>query len=572
MKWLVMACLGIAGGIFYWVLDPVVDEGLVVVVHVLDTEGQPVPRASVAAVYGETRAVVDRDGRARLTHVVLRDGDAAGADSLSAALRVEAPYAAARGGRLPEVEQRQGTWHVSYRLSRYGILRLGLYPSELDGVHAYAEPDETGDRWEPIGGYSVARHPTMVSYRVYAGTDRVPVRMLGDMGVAMRRMRVPAPSPGHTRELILKPLPARAILGRIEAPEASAAARVPTLAGHAHVAYVDETGTEIQMPSVVVQPSGAFIIPYTGEGHYRVRPELPFLMPLEAQVIEAGKDGVWERTRARPFVRLDHPAVDSRVRRPRVSLTTAEGEAAELPTGGVYVAGLHSLVALPRPGHYRLRVHLPGTQDEAPMQAEIQIEAFQEGAQPPHALVPEPAPHGAIEVVTGEATLGSMRGATVTVGWDRRLTWMKGLQRSVTVRHLETQTRAPVRVVWADRDMAMDYAEADVDADATRTVMVKRERGGPVTVIPETTRDAGQRALHLHILPEQSPYGAVQALRVVCPWDSRAGHWQSRHALKPGAYVARLALDGDSRFKEREIRFEVRAGESTRVQLNDSAK
>ena len=151
-------------------------------VRVVDGDGAPVKEAQVERVFENKRLRVDAEGRARLTHVVLRELDAPSPRSLARAIRVHAPSHALRRPADARILRRDdGAWDMRLTLTAHGILRLYVEETHLGSCKAYPETEDGWERtWEPIEGRQVARYGQPASYRIYDDPRELVIRIEGE--------------------------------------------------------------------------------------------------------------------------------------------------------------------------------------------------------------------------------------------------------------------------------------------------------------------------------------------------------------------------------------------------------
>ncbi len=469
----------------WWIVRPPErgDEGLVVYVEALDEAGRPASRAQVERVFEARMQGLDAEGRARLTHVVLRELDTPSPASIARALRVRAPFHASRRGDRPEITRREdGGWVLRVTLHAHGLLRLYVDPPAQGACKAFLEDTDRDEGWEAVEGRQIARPGAPASYRVFAGAGELRTRIEGvadrdgAVTVATRKYVFAPPPPGHVVEHVLKPDPVAPILGRLSVSGSAPGDRKPpTLRGHVRVTQLTREGGRIPLALVTVRDDGSFLARRTGKGRYELVADLDFF-PGTTTVEAAGGDMV-EMAPAGParFAILVHRGVDTRQRAPTFDLES-EGGGGAIRSAPFLGDNGRTFVALPAANAFRVTMRVAGTDDLPPLVGTARLPADQ--GDEPLALAVREAPHGTLVVETTKASWAASRGATLQC-LGRRATLLRGLRETVTL-HNVAAGDVPVRLQWDDDPACASEAVIDVPADGTATVtMVRPAAAGP---------------------------------------------------------------------------------------------
>jgi hypothetical protein len=564
---LLVAGLG-AAAFFLARSAPAPDEGLVVHVTLLDHAGAPVPLAQVERVFAPGWEDVDGQGRRRLVDVALRAGEAPDAAAIDRAIRVRAPYHAARGGFSPAVTRRaDGAWEARYTLHEHGVLRLYVEPTHHGEPKAWLEADEPHRRWEAMGAGNVARPGRPASYRIYPGLEEVAVRVAGEpdiygkTAIATRRYLVKAPGAGHTSEGRLVPEPARPIVGRIALGDGAAP---PTLAGVVLVVEQAPGGRRIPHDDVMVNADGAFSLPHAGSARYELTPVLDFFVDAPFEVVEGGADVLLAAGTPRPWAVLAHQGPDA-LSRPFDYRLRAPGGAWQAIDGALRGDGSTSL-PLPSAGTWQIRADVPGTTAEPPLRLDAEVTAPAAG--PVQAdLHVTPVPHGTLLVQAAPGTLAQSGGLTVHLEDGRMATLLQGLAASVRIPHVPAGL-VLVRGTWREPATAHEVALVEIEAGGTATAVLDRRPGGRLELgLP----DAWEGVARNHVLRFGAGARGETKRLVDATLERRPGgrRWRVDFRFPAGDYEGALvSLDGG---EEIPVAFRIEAG-TTAVALVEATR
>jgi len=472
------------GAAAWWITRPAErgDEGLVVHVEARDEAGHPLARAQVQRVFAGPAERLDQEGRARLTHVVLRELDVPSPEALARALVVRAPYHALRRGERPTLTPRaDGSWTLQIVLRAHGLFRLYVDPADQGEAKAFIEGGGPDVLWEPIAGRQVARSGSPASYRVFGGAGDLSVRMEGvpdregTVSVATRKFRFAPPAPGHVVEHVLKPEAVAQILGRIVL-ENGTGAKPPTLRGTVRFSQIEDDGRRIPLALVPIHDDGSFLARRTGKGRYALVAKLA-LVPGTTTLEAAGGDEVEIRpTGPAAFALLAHPGLDTRQRRAIFALGLGEG-AQGIPAAGIVPDLGRTFIALPDAGAYDVTMRVAGTDAQAPLVGTGHVPAGQEGR--PVALAIREVPHGTLVVETTKASWTHARGGTLEC-LGRHATLLRGLKPSVTLRNLPAG-EVVLTLQWDNDPGVESRARVRIKAGGTTKVTLARPAAGDGT-------------------------------------------------------------------------------------------
>jgi len=558
-----------AAGVYAWLEQRAAEEerakpGLFVEVEVVDGAGHAVTRADVQARYAPGWRPVDANGHIGLDGVVLRAEDAVTVAAVAGAIDVRSPTHASRRGREPEVERRaDGTWHARFVLDAYGTVRLRIADTTLEGVKAWVVADPKAGRIEAPRGVAVARPGQPAEWRVFEGVEKVEVRIEGATGVAARSLVLAAPTEGYVRELALEAEPAQPIRGRVLPPAGDGEAP-PTLRGHADVVELTDDGREVAFPRVRVEDDGSFVVPYAGEGRYKVTPVLQFAR-VPPKRVRGGEEVEVEGAVANPWLVLEGLEVEEDAPPPAANVTRID-EAGEthVSVWAFFDAKRGWMLSLPGPGRYRVALTRRGTNDAPPAAGLAEVDVEGSG---PHAVAFElaPVPSGTLEIRVVAAE--SDGGADVEVEAD-------GTRHATVLLALGDVARVPnVRagpftalVRFTAKQAAVRFLAGEVVAGETTQVEAQAVPGGTLigrgrgARLGEDTRDR-----RIAWKAGGSPYGDAPG-EVTLVREAGKDRWTCPWPLAPGRYAATIApWPREGPGESASLVFEIRAGEATEI-------
>ncbi|MGE0193187.1 MAG: hypothetical protein AB7T63_14225 [Planctomycetota bacterium] len=563
--------LGLAG--FAWWLGqrtPEPPEGLVVVVEVVDAEGQPVAAAQARSRFADTEwMTVDRQGRVTLTGVPLvANAQAPDEATVDEAIDVRAPWYARPPGTTPVVTQEAPQrFRLRTVLELHGVLELVVKPALLGPARARVEPDEPLRRVTPIGGQGIARPGQMAVFRVRPGLERIAIVLEPELSVnrdrpvARRRLVVQAPTPGTMRRVEIEPGPAHPVHGTLGWPEALEPARRH---GSLVITEVARDGTRTPWGRLELGADDTFVIPDTGAEAYELVLEAPFVEPPAPVLVGGAGHAELAALVERPWLQIVNDDLPGVSRPWRVRLLDAEGRVVA-PAAALEIApGAGALPLAVARDDLVVEVDVPGSDDGPPLRGRQAVGMMAASGPTRVEVSLDAVPAGRLQLKGDDVR----RGATVTLSGpagphadERKATWLPGdPPEPLDVAGLATGAwRVSVRP--ADSEAAWSAFDVDITADATTVSSVRAPAGGRVA-IDETLGPGDPRDGLLRLAPGDSPY----AVDVHVPLERRAAGrgWDVPWPLLPGRYEGRLELHGDPAPRATTT-FEVVAGATTRV-------
>ncbi len=449
-------------------------------VRVLDGAGKPIGGAHVAWRGQKILRTTNTDGYARLPWT-----DALGTPTPNAdvALR-EFQAGGKRHAPHPDHQPRivrngKGQWHIEARLVTFGRITLRVDATVLPNVRARVASDGPG-RIEAEDGVAVARVGQDATWRVFPPTKRIVITVEGDMGSAMQRFSLPAPSIGYRQQETIEALSSAAIAvlttppGGFEPPASSGlvllvederSADAPAGSAPSGALEGGDGRRALPLHPVRMPATGHTIVPHSAKRPYRILMLWDFMGPTPATTSDGGGTAELPPPAPAAWCRI-HAPDDAPAAKQMHFRASESGVARPAPVVPDDIPPewrklLIKRARTPRIVHHDEQPYLVseslGTwtlnawrtgSDEAPPwrgRATVTIGAFGEHE---IALEGEQEPWGTLVIAVPEALRSA---AEVTLPGDRRTTLLR-VTKELRVPHLRAGA-VTVRITWRDETL-----------------------------------------------------------------------------------------------------------------------
>ena len=501
----VLAAVLVAGVAAFALLGSRDGEHGSVRVRILDDGGQPISGAHVAWRGEKILRTTNADGYAQLPWLPALGAPTPRSDLALRELQAGGTRHAPHPDHEPRIVRDGGTWHLEARLMTFGRVTLRIDPTLLPNVRARVEVEGEG-RAVAEDGVAVARVGQSATWRVFPPTKRIVITVEGDIGTAMQRYSLPAPSVGYHQQERIEALPSAAIGVAANAPSGleppARSGLLLLVEDEASAEDKDEptppaldqrTSTKpLPLHAVRVPASGSVLVPHTAKKRYRIVMLWDFMSPSPPVHAEGG--GVVDIPVPYPeaWCPIAAPEGAPPVREMRFRATPV-GEvestrhvAYDPPLPAEWQRMIRERKTTPRIVHHeaqpylvleslgtwRLQAWRDGTDESPPWRGEVEITVKERGANP-ITLAGAEEPHGTLVITVPKALRSA---AEVQLPGERRATMLR-VTKQLRIRHLRPGA-VPVRIVWRSDDLPDREQTVQIKA-GEETVWALEARSAP---------------------------------------------------------------------------------------------